>query len=222
MAVDFLRFRQSGGQTAVRASHETAKLALPFRRTISLHSLREPPPGVAPCALKEGSSPAFSLQARSPGRSHAAAAIRPDSAESRAGHRTARPRVHSLAAHRRADRAGRRHIGVNWRGPAQGRRFPVAIIPLGQSAYRQYEDVTKRFPSSEYDVLVVVESPHLLERKPLEKLRDLVTDLQLVPGARGVVSIYSARQPAENGGLPPPLFRRRCPRAPISANSSRA
>jgi uncharacterized protein len=73
-------------------------------------------------------------------------------------------------------------------------------------AYRQYEEVTKRFPSSEYDVLVVIESPHLLEREPLEKLRDLVTDLQLVPGARGIVSIYSARQPAENGGLPPPLF----------------
>lgn len=73
-------------------------------------------------------------------------------------------------------------------------------------AFRQYEDVTKRFPSSEFDVLVVVEGARLLERESLEKLRDLVTDLQLVQGARGVVSIYSARQPGENGGLPPPLF----------------
>ncbi len=74
------------------------------------------------------------------------------------------------------------------------------------AAYRQYQDVTQRFPSTEFDVLVVIESPRLLERAPLEKLRDLVTDLQLVPGARGIVSIFSARQPAEHGGLPPPLF----------------
>ncbi|MDE2364802.1 MAG: MMPL family transporter [Hyphomicrobiales bacterium] len=73
-------------------------------------------------------------------------------------------------------------------------------------AFRQYEAVTKRFPSSEFDVLVVVEGNDLLKREPLEKLRDLVTDLQLIDGARGVVSIYSARQPGEIGGLPPPLF----------------
>ena len=48
--------------------------------------------------------------------------------------------------------------------------------------YRQYEEVTKRFPSSEFDVLVVVEGKTLLARENLEKIRDLVTDLQLVDG----------------------------------------
>ena len=51
--------------------------------------------------------------------------------------------------------------------------------------YRQYEEVTKRFPSNEFDVLVVVEGETLLERSSLEKLRDLVTDLQLLDGTRG-------------------------------------
>jgi len=72
-------------------------------------------------------------------------------------------------------------------------------------AFRQYEDVTRRFPSTEFDVLVVIEGP-VLEREPLEKMRDLATDLQLVNGARGIVSIFSAREPGEKGGLPPPLF----------------
>ena len=72
-------------------------------------------------------------------------------------------------------------------------------------AFRQYEDVTKRFPSTEFDVLVVVEGP-VLERQALEKLRDVATDLQLVNGARGIISIFSAREPGEKGGLPPPLF----------------
>ena len=72
-------------------------------------------------------------------------------------------------------------------------------------AFRQYEDVTQRFPSTEFDVLVVIEG-HVLQREALEKLRDVATDLQLVNGARGIISIFSAREPGEKGGLPPPLF----------------
>ena len=72
--------------------------------------------------------------------------------------------------------------------------------------FKTYEDVTHRFPSTEFDVLVVVEGPTLLDRSSLEKLRDLVIDLQLIDGTRGVISLFSARQPPENGQLPAPLF----------------
>jgi uncharacterized protein len=72
--------------------------------------------------------------------------------------------------------------------------------------FHQYEEVTARFPSTEYDVLIVVEGQRLLEREPLDHFRDLVTDLQLIDGTRGIVSMFSARQPAANGGIPPPLF----------------
>ncbi|WP_297299083.1 MMPL family transporter, partial [uncultured Methylovirgula sp.] len=72
--------------------------------------------------------------------------------------------------------------------------------------FHQYEDVTKRFPSSEFDVLVVIEGDNLLARDNLSKLRDLVTDLQLIDGTRGIISLYSARQPPEGNHLPAPLF----------------
>jgi predicted RND superfamily exporter protein len=72
--------------------------------------------------------------------------------------------------------------------------------------FHQYEAVTRDFPSSEYDVLVVIQGSQLLERDALEKVRDLVTDLQLVDGTRGIISLFSARQPPENGQIPPPLF----------------
>ena len=72
--------------------------------------------------------------------------------------------------------------------------------------FKQYEEVTKRFPSSEYDVLVVVQGKALLSRNAIDHLRDLVTDLQLVDGARGIISLFSARQPSQDGGLPGPLF----------------
>jgi predicted RND superfamily exporter protein len=77
--------------------------------------------------------------------------------------------------------------------------------------FKQYEEVTHRFPSSEYDVLVVVEGKTLLERNSIEKLRDLVTDLQLIDGTRGLVSLFSARQPPEQGKLPAPLFPEQLP-----------
>src|SRR6476646_2118398 len=72
--------------------------------------------------------------------------------------------------------------------------------------YKQYEAVTKRFPATEFDVLVVVEGKTLLARQNLEKLRDMVTDLQLVEGVRGLVSLFSARQAPERGKLPAALF----------------
>src|SRR5207244_4699727 len=72
--------------------------------------------------------------------------------------------------------------------------------------YKQYEAVTKRFPATEFDVLVVIEGKTLLARDNLEKVRDLVTDMQLVEGVRGLVSLFSARQAPEAGKLPAALF----------------
>src|SRR6202163_1633731 len=72
--------------------------------------------------------------------------------------------------------------------------------------YRQYEAETKRFPAVEFDVLVVVEGKTLLKRENLEKLRDLVTDLQLVEGTRGIISLFSGRSAPAPGKLPAALF----------------
>jgi len=72
--------------------------------------------------------------------------------------------------------------------------------------FRTYEEVTRRFPSNEFDVLIVIEGDRLLERPSLEKLRELAIDLQLIDGTRGLISIFSAREPPNNGQIPPPLF----------------
>lgn len=72
--------------------------------------------------------------------------------------------------------------------------------------FKQYESLSSRFPSSEYDVLVIVEGPNLLERSALEQLRNLVTDLHFVNGMNGLISLFSAREAPRGGMLPPPLF----------------
>src|ERR1700760_1963374 len=77
--------------------------------------------------------------------------------------------------------------------------------------YRQYESEIKRFPATEFDVLVVVEGKNLLARNNLEKLRDFITDLQLVEGTRGLISLFSARQAPAPGKFPAALFPSQLP-----------
>src|SRR5688572_30783226 len=43
---------------------------------------------------------------------------------------------------------------------------------------RDYEIMSERFPSSEYDVLIVVTGDKLLKRDSIEALRTLITELQ--------------------------------------------
>ena len=71
--------------------------------------------------------------------------------------------------------------------------------------YKLYARESHLFPSSQFDVLIVVDGKTLLERSSIGMLRNLVTDLQLIGGTRGIISMFSARQPPENGGLPAPL-----------------
>ncbi len=73
--------------------------------------------------------------------------------------------------------------------------------------FHQYEAVTRDFPSSEYDVLVVISGADLLTRDNVEKIRNLVTDLQLIDGERSIISMFSAREPPKPGQtIPPALF----------------
>ncbi len=71
--------------------------------------------------------------------------------------------------------------------------------------FRQYEEIDRRFPSSEYDVLVVVEGKDLLARKPLEAFRNAVIELQLTDGVAGLVSMLSARQMPDATGYAAPV-----------------
>jgi hypothetical protein len=73
-------------------------------------------------------------------------------------------------------------------------------------AFKQFEEISRQFPSSEYDVLIVLSGQNLLARESVEKMRSLVTDVQLIDGTRGVLSMFSAREPTPEGGLPSPLF----------------
>jgi len=80
------------------------------------------------------------------------------------------------------------------------------------SEFRDYEIISERFPSSEYDVLIVVSGDQLLERKSIDALRELIIELQFVDGMAGEVSLFSAREAPEPGTIPGPVFPAELPK----------
>ena len=71
--------------------------------------------------------------------------------------------------------------------------------------FAKYEEIDRRFPSSEYDVLAVVEGKDLLSRGGLEAFTKAVVDLQLSDGVSGLVSMVSARGKPDATGYAAPI-----------------
>ena len=77
--------------------------------------------------------------------------------------------------------------------------------------FRQYEEIDTRFPSSEYDVLAVIEGPDLLQRRQLEAFTQAAIELQLADGVNGLVSMVSARGKPDEKGYAPPIVPDKLP-----------
>jgi len=71
--------------------------------------------------------------------------------------------------------------------------------------FRQYEEIDRRFPSSEYDVLIAVDGKNILTREGLEILQNAIVELQLTDGVGGLVSMLSARGKPDASGYAPPV-----------------
>ena len=80
--------------------------------------------------------------------------------------------------------------------------------------FRRYEEIDRRFPSSEYDVLVVVEGKDLLKKPQLEAFRRAIIDLQLADGVDGLISMLSARGKPDANGYAPPIVPDELPDGP--------
>lgn len=78
--------------------------------------------------------------------------------------------------------------------------------------FRRYELVAERFPSSEFDVLLVVEGPNLLSRNSIHLLRSTILELGLGEAVKGIVSLFSARRMLDEDGYAVPLFPAELPK----------
>ncbi|MEE8579598.1 MAG: MMPL family transporter, partial [Hyphomicrobium sp.] len=77
--------------------------------------------------------------------------------------------------------------------------------------FHRYEQVSKRFPSSEFDVLVVIENDELLTPENLDAIRNVILDLQLIPGLKGLISMFSVREVPDETGFARALFPNELP-----------
>ncbi len=89
----------------------------------------------------------------------------------------------------------------------------TAISDLFRSSsvdYKNYELLNEKFPTSEYDILIVLEGDNLLKRENIEKLRDLPNDLKLdledELQSAGVISLFDVREPTTDKKKTPPLI----------------
>ena len=79
------------------------------------------------------------------------------------------------------------------------------LFRTNSEEFRIYEDIDRRFPSSEYDVLVVVEGKSLLTREGLTAFAAATSELQLADGVSGLVSMLSARGKPDANGYAAPI-----------------
>ncbi len=79
------------------------------------------------------------------------------------------------------------------------------LFRTNTTEFRQYEEVDRRFPSSEYDVLAVIEGRDLLGRRQIEAFQKTTIELQLADGVSGLVSMMSARGKPDDKGYAPPI-----------------
>lgn len=78
--------------------------------------------------------------------------------------------------------------------------------------FENYKKMSRQFPTSEFDVLVVIESDNLMDPDTLEHVRTLHLDMQLAETVEGILSIFSMREPPDEKGYPPPLLPTELPR----------
>lgn len=80
------------------------------------------------------------------------------------------------------------------------------LFRSGTPEFANYTQLTDRFPTSEHDVLVLVEGQTLMRPVILEQIRDLHAQLESAEVVDGVLSIFSVRDPGDSQSLPAPVL----------------
>lgn len=87
----------------------------------------------------------------------------------------------------------------------------------GQSAnYADYDRISKLFPVSELDVLVLVSGKDLLAQKTLSDVQAIQEEVEFLEGVSSTISMFSLRGKPDVAGKTPPLF----PADLVEANKS--
>lgn len=81
------------------------------------------------------------------------------------------------------------------------------------AVFTDYKAMSELFPSSERDVLVMIEGDNLLSPKGLEAIRNVHQELEFVDSVDGALSVFSMRGPPNKDGYAPPIIPHDIPKA---------
>lgn len=77
----------------------------------------------------------------------------------------------------------------------------------GQSAnYADYERISKQFPVSELDILLLISGKDLLDQKKISDVRAIQEEVEFLEGVSSTLSMFSLRGKPNATGKAPPLF----------------
>lgn len=82
------------------------------------------------------------------------------------------------------------------------------------AVFADYKVMSDLFPSSERDVLVMIEGKDLLSPKGLESIRNVHQELEFVDSVDGALSMFSMRGPPNKDGYAPPIIPHDIPQDP--------
>ncbi len=72
--------------------------------------------------------------------------------------------------------------------------------------FQTFQEMTRQYPGSELDVMILAEASDLITPQRLEKLRDLHIELRFLEEVQSVTSLFSARQRPDSEGNANPLL----------------
>ncbi len=72
--------------------------------------------------------------------------------------------------------------------------------------FQNYAEMSKRFPTSEFDILIVVEDENIMNPELLEEIRTTHLELQFSEAVSGVISLFSMRERPNEKGYAAPML----------------
>jgi uncharacterized protein len=80
------------------------------------------------------------------------------------------------------------------------------LFRSSSTEYANYKKLNKLFPTTEFDVMLVISGKDLLRTKTVDDIRNIQLELEFSEGVEGIVSMFTMRDTPDATGYAPPLF----------------
>ncbi len=80
------------------------------------------------------------------------------------------------------------------------------LFRSSSTEFANYQKLNKLFPTTEYDVMVLIKGKDLMRPQTLDDIRNIQLELEFADGVENVVSMFTMRGTPDKTGYAPPLF----------------